>query len=103
MPRRNLLMDIKLYMCLYILTYELCTFICITYEPSNYGLSTDPKTEYDLVMSGGIGLEKKMVTMPDGMQVVRMYVYMSAECKWCQRVCMYVLYESTYIDMYMFI
>jgi len=38
------------------------------FTTSNYGITTCPKTEYDLVLNGGKGLEKKMVTK-DGQEM----------------------------------
>ena len=45
-------------------------YICLHIIYSNYGITTDPETEFNLVMGGGEGLERKIVTMHDGTQVV---------------------------------
>ena len=44
------------------------------FTTSNYGITTDPETEFNLVMGGGEGLERKIVTMHDGTQVEHVMV-----------------------------
>jgi len=40
------------------------------FTTSNYGISTDPETEYNLAMGGGEGLRTTMVELQDGTKMV---------------------------------
>ena len=52
---------------------------------SNYGITTDPETEFNLVIGGGEGLERKIVEMHDGTQVV---ISLCAYACSCPTVCL---------------
>ena len=51
------------------------------FTTSNYGVTTTPRTEFNLVVSGGDGLERRVMTMGDGSEVEHVVVSATKMCR----------------------